>query len=196
MSNTNFEKIEEILNQHPDVQESVVIEFLPNVLVAYIVSGLIPDRLPYHSSCLLEHAQEEQTVHTEDISYNGLCIIGTSSLKTDDMVRLYVRLPGKTEEKWLAGKVAWCRNRKAGVQLTVDADEQRNVEQSVNYILNTQGFLKILQRVITGRLHKYLLRMLPNDNIPAIFMVIKALPIQDNGQIDISALPEPGNNSW
>ncbi len=196
MSNTNFKEIEKILNQHPDVQETVVIEFLPNVLVAYIVSGLIPDRLPYHSSCLLKSAHDEQTIHTEDISYNGLCVIGATSLEKDEEVSLYVRLPGKTEEKWLAGKIAWCRNGKAGVQLIIDADEQKNVEQSVNYILNTQGFLKILQRVITGRLYKYLLRMLPNENIPAIFMVIKALPIQNNGQIDINALPEPGNNSW
>ncbi|MFK5968622.1 MAG: PilZ domain-containing protein [Candidatus Marithrix sp.] len=194
MSNVN--KIEEILTQHPDVQEVAVIESESNVLVAYIVSGLIPDRLPYHNACILEYDQQEITIHTEDISYNGFCIIGTPSLEKDSMIRMYVRLPGDIEEKWLNGTIAWYRNSKAGVQLILDDNEQKNVEQSVNYILNKQGFLKILQRVIAGRLHNYLSTMLPNEKIPSVFMVIKTLPVTVKGLIDINALPQPGDNSW
>ncbi len=194
MSNVN--KIEETLNQHPDVQEVAVIESQPDVLVAYVVSGLIPDRLPYHSACLLEYEQEEITIHTEDVSYNGFCIVGAPPLEKNARIRLYVRLPGDTDEKWLDGIIAWYRNSKAGVQLILDNNEQKNIEQSINYILNKQGFLKILQRVIAGRLHNYLLTMLPDEKIPSVFMVIKTLPVTIKGEIDINALPKPGDNSW
>ncbi|MDM8565125.1 PilZ domain-containing protein [Candidatus Halobeggiatoa sp. HSG11] len=195
-NNINLKKIEKILSKHPDVQEVAVIEHRPGVLVAYIVSGLIPDRLPYHSTCLLEHNQEKITVHTEDISYSGFCLIGTPVMKQNDTTRLYVRLPGDNEEKWFNGKIAWCRESKAGIQLILDNNEQNVVEQSINYILNNHGFLKVLQRVITGRLYKYISQTLPNENVPSVFMIVKSLPLKIDGQIDITALPEPGNNFW
>ena len=193
---SNINKLEEILNQHPDVQEVAVIESESNVLIAYIVSGLIPDRLPYHSACILEYDQQKITIHTKDISYNGFCIVGTPPLEKGSMIRMYVRLPGDTEEKWLNGTIAWYKNSKAGVRLILDDNEQKNVEKSVNYILNKQGFLKILQRVISGRLHNYLSTMLPNEKIPSVFMMIKALPVTMEGLIDINALPKPDDNSW
>ncbi|MDM8568679.1 PilZ domain-containing protein [Thiotrichales bacterium HSG1] len=192
----NFKKIEEFLNRHPDVQKVAVVEHKPDVLVAYIVSGLIPDRLPFHGTCLLEHAQEKITVYTEDISYNGFCVVGVHTMKENDTVHLHIRLPGDDKETYFNGKVVWYRKAKAGIQLFLNVDEQKNIEQGVNYIINNHGFLKVLQRVITGRLHKYLLKMLPNENIPSIFLVIRSLPIKDDGQIDVKALPEPGNNFW
>ncbi|MCK5876285.1 MAG: PilZ domain-containing protein [Candidatus Marithrix sp.] len=192
----SIKEIEEALNRHPDVQDVVVIEHQSGDLVAYIISRLIPDRLPYHSACSIEYNQKKITVHTDDISYNGFCIIGAPLMKKDDSIRLYIRLPGDTDETWFNGKIAWYRDVKAGVQLASNIDEQKNIERGVNYILNNHGFLKILQRVITGRLRKFLSKMLPDEKLPDVFMIVPSLPIKKDGQVDIDALPKPGISYW
>jgi len=136
-------------------------------LVAYIVSDLIPKRIPYQDTCLVELDQNTITLHTEDISYNGLCLVGdTYAFKKGKRVRLRLLLPGYSEERWLKGKVAWCLGDKAGIQ----------------------GFLKVLQRLITRRLRKYLKQNLSDDRGPEAFVILPALPLTSNGQVDYNAL--------
>lgn len=80
-SNCHFEleEIEKILIQHPDVQEVVVIDrenqFGKKCRVAYIVSDLIPERLPYQSTCLVELEQNTMKLPTKNISTNGICLV-------------------------------------------------------------------------------------------------------------------------
>ncbi|HEC84586.1 MAG: hypothetical protein DRR08_25250 [Candidatus Parabeggiatoa sp. nov. 2] len=185
--------MEFLLAQHPDVQE-VVVSQVENQhgklhLVAYIVSDLIPKRIPYQDTCLVELDQNTITLHTEDISYNGLCLVGdTYAFKKGKRVRLRLLLPGYSEERWLKGKVAWCLGDKAGIQLSLTPTEQAIVRRSVNYLLETQGFLKVLQRLITRRLRKYLKQNLSDDRGPEAFVILPALPLTSNGQVDYNAL--------
>jgi len=194
-------KIETILAQHPDVREVAVIfreeEACNEALVAYIVSELIPERLPYHRTCLVELDQNTMTLYTEDISYNGFCLMDVpSSFKKGKPVRLRLLLPSESEERWLKGTIVWCQEEKAGILLSLTPFEQLLVHRSVDYILETQGFLKVLQRIITGRLRKYLKLHLPDEPIPNTFVILQSLPLTPDGQVNRQALPTPETNSW
>jgi acyl-CoA synthetase (AMP-forming)/AMP-acid ligase II len=194
-------KIETILAQHPDVREAAVIyreeETSNQSLIAYIVSELIPERLPYHRPCLVEFEDKTITLYTEDISYNGFCLIDVPpSLIKGKVVRLRILLPSETEERWLKGAIVWCQGQKAGIQLSLTPFEQLLVHRSVDYILETQGFLKVLQRIITGRLRQYLNQHLPDSPLPDTFVILQSLPLMPDGQINRQALPTPETNSW
>jgi len=193
-------EIEKLLIQHPDVLEAVVVskddKNKSKCLVAYIVSDLIPDRLPYQSVCQLEFEQHKITLSTEDISYNGFCLEGMPLFfEKGKLVRLKVLLPSEVEERWLKGTVVWHQEHKAGIQLELTDIEQNAIQKSLDYLLEKQGFLKVLQRIITGRLRKYLTSKWPEEMIPEVFIILQAIPLTSDGQINYSALPEFEKNA-
>jgi acyl-CoA synthetase (AMP-forming)/AMP-acid ligase II len=186
--------IEKLLVQHPDVLEAVVIfeedKNKSKCLVAYIVSDLIPDRVPYQTTCQVEFEQHKITLSTEDISENGFCLEGVPSFfEKGKPLRLRVLLPSEVEERWLKGTVVWHHEHKAGVQLELTDIEQNAIQKSIDYLLEKQGFLKVLQRIITGRLRKYLASKLSDDMIPDVFIILQTIPLKNDGQINYSALP-------
>jgi amino acid adenylation domain-containing protein len=191
-------EIEAVLAQHPDVREAVVMvrEDIPSnkLLVAYIVSNLIPERIPYHNECQLELDGNMLNLHTEDISNGGVGLLGLPAIADGKCVRLNLLLPGESKTRWLSGTVAWSRPPQAGIEFHLTATEQAEVENSVTYLLSTQGLWKTLQRTVTGNLRTYLKQKLPDYMMPSAFVLMKALPLTPNGKVDRRILPTPDNS--
>ncbi|MEK8019224.1 MAG: amino acid adenylation domain-containing protein, partial [Candidatus Parabeggiatoa sp.] len=138
-------EIESALNQHPNIRETVVIarEDQPGNkrLVAYLVSDLIPERIPYQTDCLLKPNGNILKLRTEDISSGGVLLGGTVQLEKDKAISLRLRLPGESEACWLNGKIAWSQPHSAGIQFNLTPTEQTRLEKSITYLLETQGLL-------------------------------------------------------
>lgn len=190
-------EIEAVLSQHPDVRESVVMKREDasgnQRLVAYIVSNLTPERIPFKSECLAEFdGNPAVKLRTEDISLGGVGLLGVpDTCGSGQTVRLRLHLPECDQELWLAGTVAWCRGNQAGIELALGAIEQDIFQHSIEYLLETHGFWKFLQRTAVGSLRNLLQQKLPNYMMPSSFVFLKNLPLTPNGKIDRKALPEP-----
>jgi len=190
-------EIEAVLSQHPDVRESVVMKREDasgnQRLVAYIVSNLTPERTPFKSECLAEFdGNPAVKLRTEDISLGGVGLLGVpDTCGPGQTVRLCLHLPGFDQELWLTGTVAWCRGNQAGIELALGAIEQDIFQHTIEYLLETHGFWKFLQRTAVGSLRNLLQQKLPNYMMPSSFVFLNALPLTPNGKIDRKALPEP-----
>ncbi len=190
-------EIEAVLSQHPDVRESVVMKREDasgnQRLVAYIVSNLTPERIPFKSECLAEFdGNQAVKLRTEDISLGGVGLLGVpDTCRPGQKVRLCLHLPGFDRDLWLAGTVAWCRGNLAGIELALGAIEQDLFQHSIEYLLETHGFWKFLQRTAVGSLRNVLKQKLPNYMMPSSFVFLNNLPLTPNGKIDRKALPEP-----
>ncbi|MEG3918020.1 amino acid adenylation domain-containing protein [Microcoleus sp. T3_A4] len=190
-------EIEAVLAKHPNVRSVTVIdrEDAPGNkrLVAYLVSNLIPERVPYHSECQVELDGNAITIHTQDISTGGVGLVGVPAIERGESVRVHMQLPGESEPRWLSGTVVWSRPPQAGIRFHLTPSEQAQIEQSVDYQLDTQDLWKTLQRTVTRNLRHYLKQKLPDYMIPSAFVLMKALPLTPNGKIDRRALPAPDN---
>lgn len=188
-------EIDAVLTQHPDILSAAVIdrEDTPGnkLLVAYVVSNLIPDRVPYHTECQLELDGNVITLHTEDISTGGVAVVGVPDIDEGRRVRLHLQLPGESFPRWLSGTVAWSRPPQAGIQFLLAPSEQALVDQSAAYQLDTLNLWKTLQRTLSGSLRDYLKQKLPDYMIPSAFVLMKALPLTPNGKVDRRALRAP-----
>jgi amino acid adenylation domain-containing protein len=186
-------EIEAALNQHPEVRETVVLtetdKYNNNQLVAYIVSNWIPDRIPYQTACLAEIEGETVKLRTEDISSGGVGLEEVPmSFCEGQHIRLYLQLPNEQQERWLNGTVTWARSPQAGIRFNLTPTEQIVLEQSMEYLLEFQGFLKALQRIVAGNLTNYLKEILPKYMMPSRYVLLNALPRTANGNINRKAV--------
>jgi acyl carrier protein len=191
-------EIQAVLSQHPDVRECVVMKREDAsgnqcLVAAYIVSNLIPERTPFKSDCLAEFdGNPAVKLRTEDMSLAGVGLVGVpDTCEPGQTVRLRLHLPGSGEERWLAGRVTWCRGNQAGIEFALGASEQDIFQQSIAYLLETQGFWKFLQRTAVGSLRNVLKQKLPNYMVPSSFVFLNHFPLTPNGTVDTLALPVP-----
>jgi acyl-CoA synthetase (AMP-forming)/AMP-acid ligase II/acyl carrier protein len=190
-------ELQAILSQHPDVRQCLVMKREDasgnQCLVAYIVSNLIPERTPFKSECLAEFdGNPAVKLRTEDMSLAGVGLLGVpDTCEPGQTVRLRLHLPGSGEERWLAGRVTWCRGKQAGIEFALGASEQDLFQQSIAYLLETQGFWKFLQRTAVGSLRNVLKQKLPNYMVPSSFVFLNHFPLTPNGTVDPLALPVP-----
>ncbi len=192
-------EIEAVLEQHPAVENAVVVarEDISGDkrLVSYIVSNLFPDRIPYQSTACAEvKGKCTFNLTTEDISTSGVCLVGVPSLwNPGETVHVRLLLPGVSTQQWFEGKIAWRQGKRAGIQFALTPTEQAIVNGSIEYLQEEQGFLKMLERSLFGNLRSFLKEKLPDYMIPSNFMFMSALPLTPNGKVNRQALPIPSH---
>jgi amino acid adenylation domain-containing protein/thioester reductase-like protein len=189
-------EIESLLWQHPDVESAVVVarEDVPGNkrLVGYVVSNLIPERIPYQSTVFVETDSHNSLKLTTDISRNGMGLVGVpASWKPGQSVNLRLSLPGTSVPCKLQGRVAWCHQQQAGIEFILSPSEEIALQAGVEHLLQTQGLLKMLQRSLAKNLRGYLQQQLPDYMVPTHFVVLNAFPLNPNGKVDRNALPAP-----
>ncbi|MEO0802305.1 MAG: amino acid adenylation domain-containing protein [Cyanobacteria bacterium J06642_2] len=189
-------EVEAAIAAHPDVKDAVVIARADRNrnkgLVAYVVSNLVPDRLPFQSKCSLEVDGRKLTASTEDLSATGASLTGVApGLMASDRLKLRLLLPGDREERSFDCEIAWVRQDRVGIRFLLAPHERAIVHQSIDRLLETQGFLKALQRTITRNLRNYLKQTLPDYMVPARFVLMNALPVTPNGKVNRRHLPDP-----
>jgi amino acid adenylation domain-containing protein len=191
-------EIETLLNQDSTVQEAVVIaredESSHQCLIAYVVSKLIPERLPLKTSCLVElDHQSPITLTTEDISCEGVCLEGVpQTWETGQHVRIRLSVPDVSDELCLEGCIAWHQGQRVGIQFaSINPSTQVQFCQMIDNIFENQGIMKVIQRTSSAHLREILRHKLPDYMIPSSFVFLKAIPLTPNGKVDRKALPQP-----
>jgi len=184
-------EIETALSQHTDVQEVAVV-MQQDRLIAYLVSDLMPDRIPYQADCLVQSGGDNWRMQTVDICNGGLCLQSEATVHFtfQQPVKIRLQSPINAEFVWLDAQVRWQRGTEVGLLFKPKPAEFKLINDNVLYILEETGVLKMLQRTLNQRLRNFLKDKLPDYMVPSHFLLIPALPLTPNGKVDRRALAQ------
>ena len=126
---------------------------------------------------------------TQNISRGGIRLVANAAdiWKEGEVLRLRLRLPKVRDELCLSGTVAWQSGKYAGIRFQTTPTEQTQINQSIDYIIQTQG-------LSFTHLHSFLKEKLPDYMVPSAFVVMDALPLMPNGKVDRRGLPAPNSD--
>lgn len=189
-------EIQTHLSQFSDVNEVVVLAKESIAHQKSLVSYLVPDldklRIPYQERCMISIEDLRfMDVFTEDYSKEGIAITGLSEkLPLNQQLKLRVRLPGITDDKWLNGHLVWQDGLRAGIQFDDLPEQNIILNQSVDFYLAHHNLMEVLKSAYTRRnLRKALAKKLPDYMVPSVFTILSHFPLTFNGKIDLKALP-------
>jgi amino acid adenylation domain-containing protein/thioester reductase-like protein len=144
-------------------------------------------RVPLKQNCTVElDAGVMVEMVTQNISSGGICLVSdrTDIWQQDQRLQIKLQLPGLKEELSLRGTVVWQAGSLAGIMLDNTPSERLAIEQSIDYIIETQ-------QLSLAHLRSFLKEKLPEYMIPNSFVLMDALPLTPNGKTDRKALPSP-----
>jgi acyl carrier protein len=90
------------------------------------------------------------------------------------------------------GEIVAAINRHASIQAShvVAREDVGEEKELVAYIVPSKG-----SQPAAGELRKFLLTILPQYMVPAIFVLLDSLPLTSNGKVDGQALPSPNESN-
>jgi amino acid adenylation domain-containing protein/thioester reductase-like protein len=144
-------------------------------------------RIPLKNPCLVKFESGltlEMTTH--NISASGICLVAETSniWNQGQSLQISLQLPGVREELSLTGTVVWQGGNRAGILLDNTPTERRVIEQSIDYIVETQ-------ELSLSHLRSFLQQKLPEYMVPNSFVLMDTMPLTPNGKTDRRALPAP-----
>ncbi len=191
-------EIEKSLTEFPDVNEVVVIakENVRNEksLIAYVVPNLNKVRYLYQERCLIAINNNKYIeAISEDLSQQGMAISSiTETIAPGTNIKINIKLPGLTEQKWLHGQVIWQQNNRCGIHFNNGTADRELVKKSIEYLLMTHNVMEMILSASAKRsLSKALKKHLPEYMIPNTFVTLLQFPMTFSGKIDLKALPPP-----
>ncbi|MEW6736885.1 MAG: amino acid adenylation domain-containing protein, partial [Acidobacteriota bacterium] len=134
-------EIESVLCQHPGVYAAIVMAGkderigVTNQLIAYIVSRIAMLRIPLRCKCEVEDIEyqgERITLTTEDLSFNGACLIDVpADWQPNRKIRLYLQTTDSERQLQIDSTVIWVDRSYAGIRFDSDTSVLVRVQQLI-----------------------------------------------------------------